>query len=409
MSDRCPSPEALAEAYAGAGALSVHQHVDRCTACAEQWHGFEELSKLAQALPRASRSAGEVEEIRTVLLTSALNERGPRPAGLSRRTKLVRWAAGPLAVAASLLVVLALQSGTPADTEVHRGRVQAASGARLTHSRTVLADGSADEVVRLIDGRVRVAVDPLHAGERFRVLVGNAEIEVRGTEFDVAAEQDVLTSVLVHHGRVVVRPRGGVETSLSNGQRWAPVPIVSVAPPEPEATTPAQAVVAARPVESKPVARAARVAAAPPVAAEAEVPPLPLPARAGLLGGATEEAFAEGWQALRAGNADAAALSFARAAESAPQTALAEDSRFWEAVALARAGKTAAASRAMAGFLDSYPASPRAGELSAMLGWLLLDQGRVAEAKDRFVSALADPSDKVRQSAESGLLEVDAR
>ncbi len=405
MSDRCPNPEALAEAYAGAGTLAVHQHVDRCESCAAQWRGYEELSALGRELPRASPAPARVEQLRTLVLAAAQKERRPTVAALPwRAARTARWAA-PLALAASLLAVLAVRSGGPESS--HRGRVQAANGARLTHTRAVLADGSADEVVRLTDGRLRVAVDPLRGGERFRVRVGNAELEVRGTEFDVAAEQDQLTSVLVHEGTVVVRPRGGAEVILTKGQRWAPTPVLAVLPapapvalvgPEPVAAAPSAPVVKSRPRRSAAL-----------VAPQPAVPPLPLPAKAGLLGGATEEAFAEGWQALREGDAAAAARSFDRAAQSAPDTALAEDARFWEAVALARAGNRNAAASAMGSFLDRYPANPRAAELSAMLGWILLDAGRLADAKARFMAALADPSPKVRQSAEAGLLELDGR
>jgi TolA-binding protein len=340
-----------------------------------------------------------------VLLSSAQKLRPPGSARPRRAQQVARWSAAPLALAASLLAVLAVRSAAPAPNDPHRGRVQAASGARLTHTRAVLADGRADEVVRLIDGRVRVAVDPLRPGERFRVLVGDAELEVRGTEFDVAAEQDQLTAVLVHEGTVVVRPRGRAEASLARGERWAPTPLAAVvAPPTPPEAPSTEPAVSAEAVK-RALAHSRRAAAAqaPPA------PPLPLPEKAGLLGGATEEAFAEGWQALRGGDALGAAKSFGRAADSAPQTALAEDARFWEAVALARAGNAVTAARAMTVFLDRYPTNARAGELSAMLGWILLDQGRLPEAKARFVAALADPSPKVRESAEAGLLELDGR
>src|SRR5207302_1565888 len=58
-----------------------------------------------------------------------------------------------------------------------------------------------DEIVRLSQGTLTVEVSPLGAGERFRVITSDAEVEVRGTAFDVVAAADRLTAVRVHHGR----------------------------------------------------------------------------------------------------------------------------------------------------------------------------------------------------------------
>src|SRR5204862_7461014 len=58
------------------------------------------------------------------------------------------------------------------------------------------------------------------AGERFRVRVGAAEVEVRGTAFAVTAADDHLVAVRVEHGRVEVRPDAGAATMLSGGEAW---------------------------------------------------------------------------------------------------------------------------------------------------------------------------------------------
>ncbi|MBI5481023.1 MAG: tetratricopeptide repeat protein, partial [Deltaproteobacteria bacterium] len=98
-----------------------------------------------------------------------------------------------------------------------------------------------------------------------------------------------------------------------------------------------------------------------------------------------------------------------RAALAAPGTPLAEDATFWQGVALRRDGRRAPASRVLAAFIDRYPRSPRAGEASAILGWLLLDDGDLAGAERRLTAAARDPVPKVRDSARAGLAELARR
>jgi TolA-binding protein len=71
-----------------------------------------------------------------------------------------------------------------------------------------------------------------------------------------------------------------------------------------------------------------------------------------------------------------------RALQATPTSALAEDARYWEAVALARQGSAAKARQAMYEFTRLFPGSPRAGEVSAMLGWLLIESHELTT--DRF-------------------------
>ena len=80
-----------------------------------------------------------------------------------------------------------------------------------------LSSRSPDEVVRLYDGTIDVAVTPLGSGERFRVVVGASEIEVRGTAFRVVARAGELLSVTVTRGTVEVRPAGGGGAGAGTG------------------------------------------------------------------------------------------------------------------------------------------------------------------------------------------------
>jgi len=121
---------------------------------------------------------------------------------------------------------------------------------------------------------------------------------------------------------------------------------------------------------------------------------------------AIEVAFDRGWERLRAGDARTAATEFERAALAAPRDPLAEDAWFWHAASLVRAKSTGAVA-ALDRFLASYPSSPRHGEASAMLGWLVIDNLDRAEALFRV--AASDRAAPVRASAEKGLAAIAKR
>ena len=121
-----------------------------------------------------------------------------------------------------------------------------------------------------------------------------------------------------------------------------------------------------------------------------------------------ELAFSEGWQAFRSGDYPGAIVGMKRALQAAPSSALAEDARYWEAVALARQGSVAQSRAVMEEFLRRSPGSPRAGEVSAMLGWFLVESHEWAAAERRFRTAESDRAPAVRESAKKGL-EITAR
>jgi TolA-binding protein len=116
-----------------------------------------------------------------------------------------------------------------------------------------------------------------------------------------------------------------------------------------------------------------------------------------------ERAYDDAWAAMRGGKFAEAATAFARVQLLDPDGALAEDATYWYAVALARGKDDAQATRAFRDFLDQYPKSRRAGEASAMLGWLLVTTHQNAEAERRFRAATNDPNPAVRESARAGL------
>ena len=120
-----------------------------------------------------------------------------------------------------------------------------------------------------------------------------------------------------------------------------------------------------------------------------------------------EVLFEEGWATLAGGDPAGAAAIFERAAQSAPKDPLAEDAWFWRASSLAKA-KASAAAPALESFLSRYPRSPRVGEASAMLGWLVIDSD-LARAEALFRTAEKDRVAAVRASATKGLAAIAQR
>jgi ferric-dicitrate binding protein FerR (iron transport regulator) len=118
----------------------------------------------------------------------------------------------------------------------------------------VLATASAPEAaptfeaLKLVRGRAHLQVRKLHGGQRFHVLTPDADVQVRGTEFDVELRPGSVpaTCVRVQEGLVAVVAAGDTHL-VSPGQTWgcpaeapaaaavrAPSPAPAVALPAPE-------------------------------------------------------------------------------------------------------------------------------------------------------------------------------
>jgi TolA-binding protein len=451
---RCPTPVALSRAVAEGLDDELRAHVTDCLRCSELVESFE-VPELTE-LPVAEPSSSHARMVRAQLLAAA-GGAGARP-----RRAWFAWAfAGAGFATAAVVLVLYLRRAEPAAE--YRGTIHPHAQAAWVRLGT-----TPDEIVRLTDGMISIEVDKLLPGERFRVVTGDAEVEVRGTAFEVVAFRDHLHKVRVHHGRVEVRAAGAPIKMLEAGERWettlaaadpttdaarndrgagsgndpstSPRPLAAptesrepsdkpVASSEPAVATldPRKPAVATVPAaESKPaVATAPAAPRKPAVVAEprkpavATAPPAPVVADPRKLTVQTqtapstvapkraiEVAFDRGWERLRAGDPRNAAAEFERAALAAPRDPLAEDAWFWHAASLVRAKSTGAVA-ALDRFLATYPGSPRHGEASAMLGWLVIDNLDRAEAL--FRSAASDRAAQVRASAEKGLAAIAKR
>jgi peptidoglycan DL-endopeptidase CwlO len=391
----CPSELELSRALSEGADAALDRHLAECAACRARWDDTRDAIAIAGRLSAPPPSADRIEEVRTELLARM---RATAPARSPRRTVVLRGVGLAAAAAAGVIGVLALRS--PADAPEARahlhGTVRARPGAAFLAS-----SGAPDEIVVLFDGTIDVDVAPLHRGERFRVFVGESRVEVHGTAFAVTAHAGRLTDVEVAHGVVEVQLVGAPPRTLRGGEAWRdPGPIAVqpdvVPPPAPEVVAPAPGPAPRRRAPAPAPAPTPDPAPAPPAAPAATTSP-------------EEDAYNEAWTAMRANDFTRAASAFARVRLLDPDGPLAEDTGFWYAVAIARSDHPRPAIGAFESFLEQFPRGARAGEASAMLGWLLLEHVGAAAARPRFEAALTDPSHAVRESATAGLAAITAR
>lgn len=454
--DRCPTPADLERLYWIAREnlqlqvrdAEMHEHVARCENCSNAWSEISELSELGQTI-EPSATWERREEIRTTLLCKSDHDRAPARPPVFEWRRL--WLAPIAAAAAAIALWLAWPSGTShPDPIARRANVLKHEGAR-----SIVVTEQPDEIVRLVDGTITVSVATLGANERFRVIAGDDELSADDAAFDVTAAGDHIVAVRVIHGNVRLLA-AGTPKDLRAGETWhsSMTAMADSAPPvasAPVASAPvASAPVASAPVTSAPVTSApvasAPVTSAPALVAtsspspprativrtpvrapretrtpvgvqpetaepvespiEAPQPPVAPPMRTR---SAAQVAFDEAWVALRAGEFRKAASSFERTVTMSNDAQVIEDSTFWRGVALARGGEVATAVHVLTAFVQAYPGSPRLGEASVMLGWMLFERGDREEAKSRFDVGTRDRSPRVRESAAAGLAAIAKR
>lgn len=395
----CPSPIVLSRALVEGVDDRLRAHLDICTDCSDAMAADAAITADVRDLATFEPSSDHAARVRDSLLAAATV---PRPIARSRMV----WGfalGGALAAAAVLIFLFAVPRSTP--------RAQVSHATILPHdgaSMMRISDGP-DEIVRLAEGTATVKIAALGPHERFRMITGDAELEAAAdSAYDVAVDRDHLRSVRVISGQVIVRAQGMEPKVLREGERWeielaqAPSgPAPEVAQQEAVAVTPDLPSVAPSDTSTKsppkrhPSAslRAERPSATPSIPGRPKRP--------------IETLFDEGWATLAAGDAVAAAATFQRAAQAAPTDPLAEDAWFWHGSALVRA-KVPGASDALAAFLANYPSSPRLGEASAMLGWLVIDSD-LDRAEKLFKTAAGDRVASVKASAQRGLAAIEQR
>jgi ferric-dicitrate binding protein FerR (iron transport regulator) len=409
--DRCPREWILTQHVSGELTdTRLEGHIGWCPRCASRCASLRSLVKQAQGL---AVPAEMTEDARRAIAARLL---ATGPAARERR----RWPVVAAGVPAAALLVAALVWTTratwraPAPPQSTARPVMGAADGTATlggplvgHDRSpgagsdpaaspraaavaprsraaVRAIGAArytrvqvppDDVLRLENGTIVIEVAALPSGERFRVTTADAEVEVRGTRFQVSASRGKLTGVTVASGRVEVRSAGGGHVVLDPGDEWVSGAEVNG--------------------RGAGMSRLPRARAASALVDPAAAPSVPLRA--------AHASFDRAWSLLRQGDALRAAALFAEVERTSGDGDIAEDALYWRSVATAKAGDRPAARALFESFLLRFPASSRTGAAAAALGWLYLENAQKDEARRAFERATGDPSPAVRASARNGL------
>lgn len=401
----CPSSEQLTRAAVEGCDDVTREHIENCGSCAVETESVRQLIEVGAKLPDGRPSDARAEMVLNSLMAASAGSSPPK------RKPTVVWVAAAIAAGVAGLVMFLALAGSEVETTVsepqqavtHRAQVFAHPGA----SHMVMGT-QPDEIVRVSNGTVTVEVDKLEPGERFRIVTGDAEVEVKGTAFDVTVENDRLKQVRVLSGVVEVRCREIAAVTLHSGELW---------------NKPVRAKMAAEDLETEDVKgeeteiEIASILESVKYGERAEsrgtTIPVPEPVVEDSPVRSTdpiETAFNMGWRALREGKSSMAAQYFAQVA-GAPgaDPSIVGEALFWKAVAHDRSGSATLATEELGNFLRDYPDSSRRGEACAMLGWKLVKSGNHERAAQLFRLALKDPVPRVRLSAQEGLWELEGK
>lgn len=362
----------------------IRAHMQDCDICQTEYCSLQNIAQIVKTGGVPTWDTKRKKSVRDAVVVSAANV----PVHARRPWGYVTAAAAILLMLAAVFVFTRSQAPPAAAAqEVQRGTVHASPGARFAR-----LGSSSDEIVRLYEGHITVEVQKLHPGERFRVITGDGEVEVRGTAFEVIAENDVIQRVRVLHGRVDVRPTGRSSVQLGPNERWtarAEMRPTEMVEPQIEPVVPTLSSQAAHETKSL-TAQPQKEKTAPPKNTGETAPT------------DAELMYQKGWGAMRVSDFSRAASAFEQVAAE-PHSALAQDAAYWRAVALGRAGRKREAASALESFIEKFPASFKTSEAQAMLGWIRLEQGDRRGARAAFEAAEKSDAPNARKSAVRGL------
>ncbi len=394
------------------------------------------LRELAKDLPFERPTAARRDALRSSLLVEAAET--TRPVATARRWPIVAgFVAGALAAAA--IAMLVIRKPAPVIERANLAQVTASSSdVRIDHQIAATEQGS-DEIVRLRDGTISLAIPAQRRGDRMIVKTTTADVEADAGELEVTVANEQLQSVRVKAGTARVVVIGQTPVVLSAGQVWhASVITADLSPPQtsslPPTTTIAATSATTTPITmptqntatTKPPA-ATTAATMKPLATISPRTPSPTPTEASsastkvaapiatpsapTVADATpvdevasiEQRFQRGWALLKAGRAQQAAAELGAAADASPASPLAADARYFQAVALVRANDPRAAERVLVQFLDAAPTSLRRGRAAVLLGRLLAERGDPKSARAWLETAASDPDPAIAAAAKAGL------
>jgi ferric-dicitrate binding protein FerR (iron transport regulator) len=335
---------------------SLDRHLAGCAPCRALEHTLADVRAHLRAATGDRVTPLEHQRGRLALLRAAA---APPPAQRPPlRVRHAAFAAAACVALAATSLLGAHSAATPATpaTPALARRLPAAA-LRLPERTETTIQGSAEarferrtdgpmERVALTEGKLALAVRKLSPGERFVVTTADAEVEVRGTVFEVEAHDSRLAGVTVSEGQVEVRHHGA-RALVAPGDAWQPAAV-----PDPVAAP------SVTPAETPRVAPSVAPVATPP-----RRPATPTAAPApGAPDDAASKKFAAAVAKLASGDYGEASRQLAEFRKANPADARAEDAAFLAIVSLQRAGKLTDAREAARRYLAAYPTGDRRAE-----------------------------------------------
>ncbi len=238
------------------------------------------LRDLAKELPFERPTAARRDAIRSSLLVEAAES--ARPDATARRWPIAAgFAAGALAAAA--IAVLVMRKPTPVIERANLAQVTASSeGVRIDHQIVATEQGS-DEIVRIRQGTIALAIPAQRRGDRMIVKTTTADVEGEAGELEVTVANEQLQSVRVKSGTARIVVIGQTPVILSAGQVWRASVITADLSPSQPAVKPEHESAATTTEPTPPAAKASTSAATrtpntttPPTTSPSKTVPTPL-------------------------------------------------------------------------------------------------------------------------------------
>jgi hypothetical protein len=339
-------------------------HAAHCDDCGTLVSEVLDLRSLFSETPASTLPDERVAILRFRLAAEAKRlqrERAEKAGRKALRIHLIWSAAMVTTLAAAIICVFSLRKGRgSAVVQTSVAEVQLLNAA-IGHN---LQPGP-NEVYELVQGQAEFNVRRLVGDQRFRVLVGDDQVEVRGTKFRVVAGQRHLESVQVFEGRVQVSASGR-SLMLDAGQDWVA-----------EATVTKVAASASAPTENRVADAGLFQGHTPPTMAASSSNPSATKSRNDLY----DVAFSAALAKLRAGDSTGAVTDFDILLSSANVDAGRKgDVLYWSAVAYHRSAKDAVAEQRLRQML-AFQSGWHTPDAALLLGEILLARGMGEQAR----------------------------
>lgn len=176
------------------------------------------LRDLAKDLPVERPTAARRDAIRSSLLVEAAESTVSRPVTARRWPMIAAFTAGALAAAA--IAVIIVRRPVPPAERANLAQVTATTPEVRIEHHIVATEHGTDEIVRIREGVIALAIPAQRQGDRMIVKTTTADVEGDAGELEVTVVNEQLQAVRVKTGTAKVVVIGQAPVILSAGQTW---------------------------------------------------------------------------------------------------------------------------------------------------------------------------------------------